>query len=221
MKNLESLGYEHYAITREGKIFSIRSGRFLNTQSSDGGYETVTLQKGKKTRTLKIHRLVALMYIDNSENKPQVNHKDGIKTNNHVSNLEWCTRSENMLHAYDFNLIKTKPRTVSEEDAHRVCKMLEEGGRPSDVSSTTGIELTIIHNILNRKSYKYISYEYDFMKVPRRQKLSEEKILWVCHLLSEGIKVREISTETKVHESTIKAIKQRRVHRHLADAFEW
>lgn len=59
------------------------------------------------SRHLKIHRLVALLFIDNPYNKPHVNHIDGTRCNNHVSNLEWCTASENMQHAWDNGLNKS------------------------------------------------------------------------------------------------------------------
>ena len=68
------------------------------------GYMQVALSVNKKHTCFKVHRLVADAFIPNHENKPQVNHKNGIKTDNRVGNLEWCTVSENHLHAYGTGL---------------------------------------------------------------------------------------------------------------------
>lgn len=69
------------------------------------GYLNITLSKNSKAKTFKIHRLVAKAFIDNPGNLPEVNHKDGNKSNNFVNNLEWITRSENQKHAFRIGLI--------------------------------------------------------------------------------------------------------------------
>ena len=80
--------------------------KILKHALNDSGYKIVVLAKNKKAKTLRVHRLVALAFIDNFENKPQVNHKDGNKLNNNVNNLEWCTNGENEKHAYKLGLKK-------------------------------------------------------------------------------------------------------------------
>lgn len=62
------------------------------------GYYVVHIHLGDKNKILPVHRLVALSFVDNPENKPQVNHIDGNKKNNNADNLEWCTASENCIH---------------------------------------------------------------------------------------------------------------------------
>ena len=105
-------GYEgRYKITEDGKIYSVKSKRFIGHQNAYG-YNRVSLQVGKyKYKTFLIHRLVAEAYIPNPDNKPFVNHIDGNKQNNCVENLEWVTQQENAMHAYKHNLIDIpKPR---------------------------------------------------------------------------------------------------------------
>jgi hypothetical protein len=63
------------------------------------GYAHVQLHKDSKVKIMRVHRLVSMAFIPNEQNKPHVNHIDGNKLNNHISNLEWCTRSENVSHA--------------------------------------------------------------------------------------------------------------------------
>lgn len=69
-------------------------------------YKEVILRKDNKYKHFRVHRLVATTFIPNTENKPQVNHIDGNKFNNNADNLEWCTQSENQLHAYRTGLQK-------------------------------------------------------------------------------------------------------------------
>lgn len=90
-------GYEGlYAATEDGQIWSYRSKKFLKSYTSGAGYLQVDLYKDGKKGRYKVHRLVAETYIPNPENKPEVNHKSEIKTDNNVDNLEWTTRKENI-----------------------------------------------------------------------------------------------------------------------------
>lgn len=94
MKDIK--GYEGlYAITSCGKVWSYISNKFLKQKIDKDGYCTVNLYKDKKRKTKKIHRLVAEAYLENPNNLPEVNHKDEIKTNNSIQNLEWCSTKYN------------------------------------------------------------------------------------------------------------------------------
>lgn len=84
-----------------------RDGRILKQVVNSYGYYCVTIKYlNGKQKVCPVHRLVAQTFIPNPDNKPQVNHIDGIKTNNHVNNLEWCTPSENLKHAFKNGLNK-------------------------------------------------------------------------------------------------------------------
>lgn len=88
-------GYEHYLITTWGRVYNTRTKQFLNPYTHYKGYLRVDLRSGTEKRHFKVHRLVANAFIPNTEGKPQVNHIDGNKQNNSVSNLEWVTNKEN------------------------------------------------------------------------------------------------------------------------------
>ena len=86
-----------YFVSESGGIF--RDGLKKNTTMSNKGYKMVSTYFDGKSNKLYIHRLVAICYVPNSNNKPQVNHIDGDKLNNHYTNLEWVTNQENRNHA--------------------------------------------------------------------------------------------------------------------------
>lgn len=95
------IGYEgYYKITEDGRVFSVRSNRFLSLNYKKNGYVYIELNVGGIAVTHRIHRLVAEAYIDNPENKQYVHHINNIKSDNRVENLEWATASENTLQAY-------------------------------------------------------------------------------------------------------------------------
>lgn len=96
-----------YAAREDGEILSFKNGKqVVLTGGRTSGYRAYSLRKDGVQYQLLGHRLIAEAFIDNLDNKPQVNHKDGNKLNNAVSNLEWVTNSENSKHAYANGLTK-------------------------------------------------------------------------------------------------------------------
>lgn len=87
-----------YSVSSDGLVRNDRTGRFRKPTVSNSGYLRVKLWDGGKSKNCFIHRLVALAFVPNPGNKPEVNHIDGDKTNNAFSNLEWFTGVENIRH---------------------------------------------------------------------------------------------------------------------------
>jgi hypothetical protein len=99
-------GFEDYLITLDGKLFSLKTMKFLKLRVTNAGYNQIQLFNKDGYKYFSVHRLVAEAYIPNLENKEQVNHMDGNKLNNLACNLEWMTRSENQKHCSDTGLRK-------------------------------------------------------------------------------------------------------------------
>jgi hypothetical protein len=94
-----------YQISNTGRVKSLRKEIILKQHNTPNGYPYIILKVQGIQKNKMIHRLVALTFILNPKNKPEVNHKDGNKQNNHVENLEWVTRQENIEHAFTHELI--------------------------------------------------------------------------------------------------------------------
>ena len=93
------VGYEDlYEVSNLGRVWSVKKNIFRKLRKDRDGYLVVDLCKNGKKEWPQVHRLVAKAFIPNPENLPQVNHKDEDKTNNQVSNLEWCTPEQNNNH---------------------------------------------------------------------------------------------------------------------------
>lgn len=96
---------DSYAITIDGRILNKKRQTWLAQNDLGRGWLKVELWKNGQRKNFKVHRLVALTFIPNPENKPAINHIDGNKQNNHTSNLEWVTNQENTDHAKVNNLM--------------------------------------------------------------------------------------------------------------------
>jgi hypothetical protein len=117
-----------YFISKEGLIFNGKSGKYLKGYQSREGYVILYINK----KGYKLHRLLAIQFIDNPEDKPYINHKNGIKNDNRLDNLEWVTAKENTRHAWDNKLCKPvrywKGRTGENHNATKAIIQMDLNG---------------------------------------------------------------------------------------------
>lgn len=172
-----------YSVTQEGRIWSaartIRTiagvekhtgGKWLKHGLTTTGYLAVRVLRpaGNGTMLLRVHRAVALAWIENDapDAKDQVNHKNGVKTDNRVANLEWCTRSENGLHAYRIGLRDVYPgadqfghrlkglvRKVTFEQATYIRDLRQAGMAVKELANRYNVSRQTISGICNNRTY--------------------------------------------------------------------
>jgi len=158
-------GYEgRYSITRDGEVWSHpytrcdgkrRKGLWLRSAVNIYGYKQVVLTKPDKSRrTMSIHRLVATTFLGDGDGL-QVNHKNGIKLDNSVDNLEWCTQEENLKHAHRTGLISH--RSLSPEQVREVRSLLESGIKNIVIARQLNLEQSLISKIKTGTIYKDVA----------------------------------------------------------------
>jgi hypothetical protein len=162
MKNIP--GFSGYKATKDGRIYSNFSKRFLKPHIR-GKYQEVTITKEKQSRYYPVHYLVALAYLPNPENHPQINHIDGSQDllDNSVENLEWVTSEQNIKHAYENGLIKPYSRRVCQMDLKGVVINIFESQKQAE--DETGVDSRAICNVCRKRNKStggfYWKYEDD------------------------------------------------------------
>lgn len=140
--------YPNYAVSSKGEVKNINTGRVLRPLTLTKGYLGVRLYHEGKGKTLKIHRLVALAFLSNPDDLPQVNHKDGDKSNNAVHNLEWCSNEYNMRHAADNGLLNKESQFKQKYDASEFRKCKGDGMTISAIARKFGCKRDTVYRLL-------------------------------------------------------------------------
>lgn len=163
----------YYKVSNRGEIVSLQrvvmrsngcpqtiDQRTLSQITDKYGYLTVRLWKNKKCTNRKVHQVVAQAFIPNPESKRQINHKDGDKTNNTVSNLEWSTPAENTSHAYRTGLAcmsgESNHQSKLSELAARIVLKLSDMGSMShrEIGNAFGVSQSLISGIASGNYWK-------------------------------------------------------------------
>ena len=160
--------YEKYEVSNLGRLRrkysdntikykNIGTHKYLKTFEGIRGYALCFLYGDSGRTTKYFHRVIAELFIDNPKNKPEVNHKNGIKNDNRIENLEWVDRRENQLHAINTGLLILRggdPPKLNYKKAQEIRKLYKEGRNKSSLARQYSVSRSSISKIIDYKSYK-------------------------------------------------------------------
>lgn len=175
-------GYEGlYQVSNFGKIKSIprhgtrKNMHIISQNYNRCGYKIVNLYKNAKGKTKTVHRIVAETFMKNTLNKEDINHIDGNKDNNNVTNLEWTSHKENMKHARKNHLINISDKVI--EQGRKIGKtrakkilqiekysIIKQWNSMTEASKATGISISEISLCCNNKKKSVGGYEWKFVE---------------------------------------------------------
>ncbi len=153
---------DYYAITDEGKVYSDNSGLMKTRNKGNTEYQIINfMRKDGTKKTYRLHRLVLMAFNPVKDmDKLEVNHIDGNKKNNNLSNLEWCTPSENQRHAFNTGLQKARRgqssnwSKLTQTDINKIFELRQQGLTQKEIAEQVGCTRSNISYILNNKTWQ-------------------------------------------------------------------
>lgn len=195
MKHITINDYPNYTVTEDGLVYNQKSSKYISMlPNKNVQYLQVSLWKNNQGKNFYVHRLVAEAHIPNPYKLPSVNHKDGNRLNNHVSNLEWVTSSENAQHAVDTGL-KTYTNRLTQQEF-----------------------VELLTDVINGESYESLSkrvpYKVPFLSTKLR---SIAKDLGLIDALDASLKLQRAERNRKVLQKVNSSKVQRLSKTHHID----
>lgn len=148
--------FKDYLISSYGRVYSIKRRKLLAIRTDNSGYDHKTLWGNKNKKDFTVHRLVMESFINNPKDKIQINHINGIKSDNRIENLEWCTQQENLKHAWENGLRKMCTNKRSPKQYTKDGVFIKSFESCTEAERQTNIPHEYISKCcLGRKYYKY------------------------------------------------------------------
>ena len=199
--SLEPLGFSKYGITKSGEVYSNYNKAFMKPSKDKRGYYRVKLASDNGIQlTIPIHRLVAKRFIDNPENKPQVDHIDG------------NTMNTGLMHHAVFK---------SEDTVRSICERLQNGESVAEISRSTGYSYAAIQAIKLGRNWRHISKEYNIPLYPYDlSRPSPQQIEKLCELIASGATNKTIlELLPGVSNDTITRTRSGKIHKSVMEKF--
>lgn len=154
--------YPNYAVTQVGEVWSQKNQKWLKLQTLSNGYHAVSLFKDGKARSVLVHRLVGNLFVPRGrKDQTCINHKNGDKTDNRASNLEWLTRGENIQHGFATGLHNNSGEShganaLTEDKVKGMRERYEEGATFSQLGREFNVSKSCSRSVCLRLSWKHI-----------------------------------------------------------------
>ena len=202
-----------YMVSNLGRVMSVptvsqrgghkyrKPGMEIKPQDNGRGYKFVALYKDGSQLLMTVHRLVASAFLENPEEKPDVNHKDGDKANNKVDNLEWVTKSENMRHASEILHVMGSNRRFCGEE---ILAIREDKRTEREIAETYGVAQSVINRIRLGRTYKSFDGEVRPRGRERQRKLTTSQAIEIKTSAKTG---KELAEKYGVSTATISKIR--------------
>lgn len=195
--------YPYYMVSSCGRVYHRYLERIMSPGLETSGYLFITLSTINGPKIVQLNRLVLMAFdpIPDPENY-QANHKNGDKLNNYLHNLEWTTRSENILHSFRTGL-HIPVSIITEEQAVKVVELLKtEQYQCKEIASMLGIHENIVNSIKKKESWKYLTKDCEFKARPGRL-YSEVDVRNLCEYFQNNPKSSNEEVNNYVYNALI------------------
>lgn len=226
-----------YSVSSYGRVMNTDTNKILAPRSHTSGYKQVSLYVDSKEYRFYIHRLVLMtFYPVEGYDELQVNHIDGVKDNNHLSNLEWCTNSENQIHAHRTGLKQDlygdKKGKAKHTNAQilEMCDMMIHGVPSKVIRDKFNItDDDLLSDIRNKRRWSKVTKNYTFSSGVLYGEnnpsciYNDDDVHNICKCLERGISQIDIFNKYngKYSKSLIWKIKNRKTRRNIVDSYKF
>lgn len=213
-----------YRIFDNGEIYNLTKNKYVNQHKINNGYLQVSLHLFNRSYSYLVHRIILSVFT----NKPidynmQVNHKDGNKANNKLSNLEWGTQSENLKHAFKNNLVsqtgsKNSCAILDEDKVVQICELIEKNTPITNIAIMFNVSKWTIDNIYQGISWTHVTCNYKFKY---RRHLTPDIVIKICDDIMDGLTYEDLINKYNVSLHILRSIRSKKCWKDITKQYNF